>query len=118
MCRVNDVPATTGYGIPVQKLFKLDDGERIVRMIGFDPRVLDVPPAERGRRASREPPYVVAVTRHGHDACASRCGRTASRARAPAAASCASSEGDEVVYVGLHRRGREARVRERAAGAR
>ena len=28
--RVNDVPASTGYGEPVQKLFNLKDGERIV----------------------------------------------------------------------------------------
>ena len=26
--RINDIPATTGYGDPVQKLFKFDDGER------------------------------------------------------------------------------------------
>ncbi len=29
-CRINDVPASTGYGDPVQKLFKFDDGERVV----------------------------------------------------------------------------------------
>jgi DNA gyrase subunit A len=28
--RINDVPASTGYGEPVQKLFNFDDGERVV----------------------------------------------------------------------------------------
>ena len=28
--RIDDVPATTGYGEPVQKLFKFGDGERVV----------------------------------------------------------------------------------------
>jgi DNA gyrase subunit A len=37
--RIIDVPATTGYGEPIQKLFKLKDGERIVSMFSLDPRV-------------------------------------------------------------------------------
>ena len=27
-CRIIDVPASTGYGEPIQKLFKLKDGEK------------------------------------------------------------------------------------------
>ncbi len=38
-CRLIDVPASTGYGEPIQRLFKLRDGERIVAAIGLDPRV-------------------------------------------------------------------------------
>ncbi len=38
-CRIIDVPATTGYGEPIQKLFKLKDGERIVAAFSLDPRV-------------------------------------------------------------------------------
>ena len=38
-----DVPASTGHGEPIQKLFKLRDGERIVAAVSFDPRLL---PAE------------------------------------------------------------------------
>jgi DNA gyrase subunit A len=38
--RIIDVPATTGYGEPVQKLFKLKDGEKIVAAISMDDRVL------------------------------------------------------------------------------
>nr|HMR05537.1 DNA gyrase subunit A [Polyangiaceae bacterium] len=38
--RIADVPATTGYGEPIQKLFKLKDGERIVAMESMDPRLV------------------------------------------------------------------------------
>ena len=39
-CRIIDIPATTGYGEPIQKLFKLKDGERIVAAVSMDDRVL------------------------------------------------------------------------------
>jgi DNA gyrase subunit A len=38
--RIVDIPATTGYGEPIQKLFKFDDGEAVVGMLSLDPRVL------------------------------------------------------------------------------
>ncbi len=38
--RFADIPASTGFGEPIQKLFKLKDGERIVSVISFDPRVI------------------------------------------------------------------------------
>ncbi len=38
--RVIDIPATTGYGEPIQKLFKLKDGEKIVAAVSLDERVL------------------------------------------------------------------------------
>ena len=38
--RIIDIPATTGYGEPIQKLFKLKDGEKIVAAISIDERVL------------------------------------------------------------------------------
>jgi DNA gyrase subunit A len=37
--RFNDVPASTGYGDPIQKLFKFDDGERIVGAVTLDKRL-------------------------------------------------------------------------------
>jgi DNA gyrase subunit A len=37
--RIIDVPATTGYGEPIQKLFKMRDGERVVAALSLDPRV-------------------------------------------------------------------------------
>ncbi len=36
--RIIDVPATTGYGEPIQKFFKLKDGERIIAALSMDPR--------------------------------------------------------------------------------
>jgi DNA gyrase subunit A len=38
--RMIDIPSSTGFGEPIQKLFKLKDGERIVSVISFDPRVI------------------------------------------------------------------------------
>lgn len=38
--RFADIPASTGYGDPVQKLFKMKDGERIIAAVSFDSRVI------------------------------------------------------------------------------
>ena len=38
--RFADIPASTGYGDPIQKLFKMKDGEKIVAALSFDPRVI------------------------------------------------------------------------------
>jgi DNA gyrase subunit A len=38
--RIHDVPPTTGYGQPIQKLFKFKDGERIVSAMSLDPRAV------------------------------------------------------------------------------
>lgn len=37
--RFNDVPASTGYGDPIQKLFKFDDQEHLIGALSLDPRV-------------------------------------------------------------------------------
>jgi DNA gyrase subunit A len=37
--RIADVPASTGYGEPIQRLFKLKDGERVIAAVSLDPRV-------------------------------------------------------------------------------
>jgi DNA gyrase subunit A len=37
--RLNDIPPSTGYGEPVQKLFKFGDGERVVAALSLDPRI-------------------------------------------------------------------------------
>ena len=39
-CRIAEVPASTGYGEPIQKLFRLKDGEAIVAAYSLDPRVV------------------------------------------------------------------------------
>jgi DNA gyrase subunit A len=62
--RMIDVPASTGYGEPVQKLFKLRDRERIVAALSLDPRVAgDITTRKEG-----EPPpvHAIAVTSDGY----------------------------------------------------
>jgi DNA gyrase subunit A len=62
--RVIDVPASTGYGEPVQKLFKLRDGERIVAAFSLDPRAAgDI--AARGE-GEAPPVHALAVTSDGY----------------------------------------------------
>lgn len=39
--RLVDIPASTGHGEPIQKLFKLKDGEKIIAVMSFDPRTID-----------------------------------------------------------------------------
>ncbi|WP_075084140.1 DNA gyrase/topoisomerase IV subunit A [Mariniblastus fucicola] len=38
--RMIDIPASTGFGDPIQKLFKLKDGEKIISALSFDTRVI------------------------------------------------------------------------------
>lgn len=65
-CRVVDVPATSGYGEPIQKLFKLKDGETIVQALSLDPRVCgDLAESEQ----SYPETYAVAVTSDGYSLC-------------------------------------------------
>ncbi len=66
--RVVDIPASTGYGEPIQKLFKLKDGERIVGALSLDPRAIgEILPKKKGAAASDEPPvHAIAVTSDGY----------------------------------------------------
>ncbi len=81
--RIIDVPASTGYGEPIQRLFKLKDGEKIVGALSLDPRATgplkaaalqaESPrsrPRSSSRRgtgpASREEAHGVAVTSDGY----------------------------------------------------
>jgi DNA gyrase subunit A len=41
--RIADLPATTGYGEPAQKLFKMDDGERVVGGLSLDEKQGELP---------------------------------------------------------------------------
>jgi DNA gyrase subunit A len=97
VCRIHDVPQSTGYGDPVQKLFKLADGERMIAMLSFDPRALSVPEPAEGAEEP-EPPFALAVTRGGlgfrfslrpHREPSTRAGRRFARL----------NEGDEVLAV-------------------
>ena len=63
-CRLVDVPATTGHGEPIQRLFKLKDGERVVAAVSLDDRVT---PGITPRRAGREPTtHAVAISSDGY----------------------------------------------------
>ena len=58
------MPATTGYGEPIQRLFKLRDGERVVTVLCLDSRVTPDVTASPGRP---EPPaHGVAVSSDGY----------------------------------------------------
>jgi DNA gyrase subunit A len=86
--RINDVPASTGYGEPVQKLFNFRDGERVVGALSV------------GEKDAPKGTLAVAVSRNGfgmrfgfeaHRELSTRAGR---RFAKPA-------EGDEIVGVAL-----------------
>jgi DNA gyrase subunit A len=68
--RIIDVPASTGYGEPVQKLFKLRDGERVVAAFSLDPRVAGqiTPLPKKGKAAEDEAPpvHAIAATSDGY----------------------------------------------------
>jgi DNA gyrase subunit A len=62
--RITDIPASTGYGEPIQRFFKLKDGERIVSALSLDPRVIGEIVA---RKEGAEPPIqAVAVSSDGY----------------------------------------------------
>jgi DNA gyrase subunit A len=96
--RIVDVPASTGYGEPIQRFFKFRDGEKVVSAVSLDPRVTkgitaagpdDVPPT-----------HALAVTtdgyslRFGLDGFVEASTRTGRRYARPA-------EGAEVVGVSI-----------------
>jgi DNA gyrase subunit A len=62
--KIIDVPASTGYGEPIQKQFKLKDGEKIVAAMSLDPRVAGhIAPKKEGDPA---PVHAVAVSSDGY----------------------------------------------------
>jgi len=64
-CRIIDVPASTGYGEPIQRLFKLKDGERVVAAMSLDPRASGDVAAPAKRPDDPPPVHAVAVTSDG-----------------------------------------------------
>jgi DNA gyrase subunit A len=68
--RIIDVPASTGYGEPVQKLFKLRDGERVIAAVSLDPRVAgQIAPVRKGGASGEgevPPVHAIAVTSDGY----------------------------------------------------
>jgi DNA gyrase subunit A len=63
-CRIIDVPASTGYGEPIQKQFKLKDGERVVGAMSLDPRATGIIKAKK--EGDPPPVHAVAATSDGY----------------------------------------------------
>jgi DNA gyrase subunit A len=62
--RIIDVPASTGYGEPVQKMFKLRDREQVIAAFSLDPRVAG---NIKTRKEGEPPPvHALAVTSDGY----------------------------------------------------
>jgi DNA gyrase subunit A len=68
--RLVDIPASTGYGEPIQKLFKLKDGEKVIAALSLDPRAIGeirsggaAPP---GDEPEIPPVHAIAVTTDGY----------------------------------------------------
>jgi DNA gyrase subunit A len=73
--RIIDVPASTGYGEPIQKQFKLKDGERIVGAMSLDARAVgdirgQIPskrkPGSDPDKGDAAPVHAVAVSSDGY----------------------------------------------------
>jgi DNA gyrase subunit A len=62
--RFADIPASTGYGEPIQRFFKLKDGERIVAALSLDPRAIGVIAAKK--EGDAPPVHAVAATSDGY----------------------------------------------------
>ncbi|MAD60953.1 MAG: DNA topoisomerase [Myxococcales bacterium] len=77
---VGEIPATTGYGDPLQSIFKFDDGEKVVGVVVNDPVLHPLPKelpaeaqsekslfsqAEDNQDSDNLPPYGIALTRLG-----------------------------------------------------
>jgi DNA gyrase subunit A len=62
--RIIDVPASTGYGEPVQKLFKLRDGEKVIAAFSLDPR--SIGNIESRKEGEPPPVHALAVTSDGY----------------------------------------------------
>jgi len=108
--RIIDVPASTGYGEPVQKLFKLRDGEKVIAAFSLDPRSIgnisakkegDVPPVHAfaatsdgySLRFSFEP-FLEASTRAGR--------RYARPSQGVEVVGVAKVTGEEIVIAATH----------------
>jgi DNA gyrase subunit A len=61
--RMNEVPASTGYGEPITKFFNLDDQVRIIGAVTTDERF--VPTETKPKRGDPPGPYILAATSTG-----------------------------------------------------
>ena len=90
--RMIDVPASTGFGDPIQKLFKLKDGEKIISAISFDDRTIgdikedpkDVYLPEIHGLAASSDGYAMRFSLQPHAEASTRSGRRFARVKAGA----------------------------------
>jgi DNA gyrase subunit A len=62
--RINEVPATAGYGEPITKFFKLGDGVKVVGVVTTDPRFTPADQPPKGDTPGG--PYLLVGTRNGY----------------------------------------------------
>jgi DNA gyrase subunit A len=62
--RINEVPATTGYGEPITKFFRLGDGVRVVAAVSTDPRF--TPPDGKAKGDIPAGPYLLVAATSGN----------------------------------------------------
>jgi DNA gyrase subunit A len=62
--KVTEVPASTGYGEPIQSLFKFKDGEKVVSAFSLDPRLSGVVTSKNPE--TPPPVHALAVTSDGY----------------------------------------------------
>ena len=86
VCKIVDIPASTGYGDPVQKLFKFKDGERVVWTLSLDPRVK---PAQENLLAISKNGFGLRFALAPHTEVSTRAGRRFAKV----------ADGDEIVGV-------------------
>ncbi len=61
--RINEVPASSGYGEPIAKFFKLDDNVRILNAVSTDERF--TPPDRKSRNGDPPGPHILVATADG-----------------------------------------------------
>ena len=86
VCRIVDIPPSTGYGDPVQKLFKFKDGERVVSALSLDSRVKTKSPL---LFAATKNGFALRFSLESHSEVSTRTGRRFARVE----------EGDEILGV-------------------
>ena len=86
VAKIVDIPASTGYGDPVQKLFKFKDGEKVVSAVSMDSRVK---PAEENYLAISKNGYGLRFAIAPHAELSTRAGRRFAKV----------ADGDEIVDV-------------------
>lgn len=61
--RMNEVPASSGYGEPITKFFRLADQVKVIAAISTDSRFT---PADKPAKDAPPSPYVLVATKHGY----------------------------------------------------